>query len=87
MVDKQRDDCYQAIKISKDNYLKSLGDKLINKTTRPKTYWKIINNLLNKCRIPRIPPLLVAEKIITDCKEKVKLFNDYFLLQCKPIYI
>ena len=61
MVDKQRDDCYQAIKISKDNYLKSLGDKLINKTTGPKTYWKIINNLL-KCKIPRIPPLLVAEK-------------------------
>ena len=86
MVDKQRGDCYQAIKISKDNYLKSLGDKLINKTTGAKTYWKIINNLLNKCKIPRIPPLLVAEKIITDCKEKVKLFNDYFLLQCKPIY-
>ena len=35
MVDKQRDDCYQAIKISKDNYLKSLGDKVINKTTGP----------------------------------------------------
>ena len=24
-------------------------------------------------------------KIITNCQEKVKLFNDYFLLQCKPI--
>ena len=87
MVVGQRDDCYQAIKISKDNYLKSLGDKLINKTTGPKTYWKVINNLLNKCKIPRISPLLVAEKIITDCKENVKLFNAYFLLQRKPIYI
>ena len=31
------------------------------------------------------PPLLVVGKIITNCQEKVKLFNDYFLLQCKPI--
>ena len=30
-------------------------------------------------------PLLVADKIISDCKEKVKLFNYYFLDQCKPI--
>ena len=85
MVDKQRDDCYQAVKISKENYLKSLGNKLIDKKTGPKSYWKIINNILSKCKIPRIPPLLVAEKIITDCKEKVKLFNDYFLL-CKNLY-
>ena len=49
-----------------------------------KTYWSIINSLLNKCKIPRISPLLGDDKIITDCKEKVKLFNDYFLDQCKP---
>ena len=81
-VDKQRDECYQAIKISKENYLKSRGNKLVNKTTGPKAYWKIINNLLNKCKIP---PLLVADKIFSDCKEKGKIFNDYFLCQCKPI--
>ena len=66
-------------------HLKSLDDKLIDKTTGPKTYWSIINSLLNKCKIPRIPLLLVAEKIIIDCKEMAKLFNDYFLYQCKPI--
>ena len=43
------------------------------------------DSLLNKCKIPRIPPLLVADEIIIDCKEKAKLFNDYFLDQCKPI--
>ena len=51
-VDKPRDECYQAIKVSKENDLKSLGNKLVNKTTGPKAYWKIINNLLNKCKIP-----------------------------------
>ena len=40
---------------------------------------------MNKCKIPRIPPLLVGDKCITTCKEKEILFNDYFLLQCKSI--
>ena len=55
-IDKQRDECYLAIKQSKENYIKNLGNKLIDKKTGPKVYWKIINNLLNKCKIPRIPP-------------------------------
>ena len=85
LVYRIREECFQAIKTSKENYLKSLGDKLINKTTGPKTYWGIFNSLLNKCKIPRMPPLLVADEIIIDCKEKAKLFNDYFLDQCKPM--
>ena len=84
-VDKLRDECFQAVKISKENYLMSLGTKLIDKKTGPKAYWNIINNLLNKCKIPRIPPLLVDDTFITDVKEKVKLFNDFFIIQCKPI--
>ena len=84
IVDRIREECFQAINTSKESYLKSLGDKLIDKSTGPKTYWSIINSPLNKCKIPRIPSLLVDDKIITDCKEKVKLFNDYFLDQCKP---
>ena len=52
IVDRIRDECYQAITTSKENYLKSLGNKLIDKATGPKTYWSIINGLLNKCTIP-----------------------------------
>ena len=84
-VDRIRDQCFQAIKESRENYLKSLGEKLIDKTTSSKTYWSIINSFLNKCKTPRIPPLVVAEKLIINCNEKVKLFNDYFLEQCTPI--
>ena len=32
-----------------------------------------------------MPPLLVANKFVTKCKEKANLFNIYFLLQCKPL--
>ena len=71
-VDRIREECFLAIKTSKENDLKSLGDKLIDKTTGPKTYRSIINSLLNKCKIPRIPPPLVADKIIIDCNENAK---------------
>ena len=84
IVDRVREECFQAIKTSKENFFKSRDDKLIDKTTGPKTYWSIISSLLNKFKIPS---LLVADKIITDCKKNAKLFNDYLLDQCKSIII
>ena len=58
--------------------------KLANPTTGQKTYWKILNKFLNKCKVPRIPPLLVDDKYVTNCKEKAALFNNYFTSQCTP---
>ena len=52
---------------------------------RRKTYWSIINTFLNKCKIPRIPPLLVVGILISDCLKKAQLFNAYFLEQCTPL--
>ena len=43
LVDRLRDECFQAIHTSKENYLKSLGNKLIDGATGPKAYWNIIN--------------------------------------------
>ena len=40
---------------------------------------------MNICRAPKVPPLLVNNLFILDCKEKAILFNDFFLQQCKPI--
>ena len=82
-LDNIKDECFQAINTSKENYLKSLGLKLIDKTTGQKTYWKILNGFLNKCKNPRIPSLLAGSEIIVKCYNKAKLFNSYFLLQCK----
>ena len=70
--------------INLQNYLLKLGTRLADKNTGQKTYWKIVNNLLDKCKIPRIPPLLVADKFVTICKEKATLFNNYFVAQCQP---
>ena len=79
-----RKECAEAIEMSKEKYLLNLGNKLCDNRTGQKSYWKIVNNLLNKCKIPRIPPLLVDDKFITCVKEKAALFNNFFVLQCQP---
>ena len=63
--------------------LNDLGNKLTDKCLGKKAYWKIVNTLKNKCKIPRIPPLLVAGKFITNCKEKANLqFQIAVLFSC-----
>ena len=70
-LDVHRSDCAEAIEKSKHNLLNDLGKKkLAEKGTGQKTYWKIVNNLLNKYQIPHIPNLLVANKFVINCKEK-----------------
>ena len=77
-LDAHRIICSQAVLNAKEKYLKEQGEKLANPNTAQKTYWKILNTFLNKCKIPRIPPLCVDNKFITDCKDKAKQFNLLF---------
>ena len=69
---------------AKEKYLQNQGVKLADPSTSNKTYWKILNGFLNKCKVPRIPPLFEGGNFITDCKEKATKFNDYFAKQCTP---
>ena len=84
VVDRLRNECHEAIKNAKEKYLRDLGAKLADQTTGQKTYWKILNKFLNKCKVPRIPPLFVQDKFITNCKEKASIFNNFFTQQCTP---
>ena len=54
-VDNFRNECEMAINKSKDDYLKTLGDKLINPNTSQKSYWKIINEQM---QCPKNTPYL-----------------------------
>ena len=40
---------------------------------------------MNRCRSPKIPPLLVDNVFVLNCVEKAKLFNDFFSKECTPI--
>ena len=62
-----------------------MGNKLNNPNTTQKSYWKIINKVMNKCKAPKIPPLLINNVFILNCREKAKLFTDFFSQQCKPV--
>ena len=38
---------------------------------------------MNKCRAPKIPPILKGGTFILNCIDKAKRFNEHFSNQCK----
>ena len=50
-----------------------------------KTYWRIVNKIINKCKASRIPPLLSNNNFVTDSKMKANIFINFFSDQCKLI--
>ena len=84
-IDGFRIECQQAVETAKLSYLTNLGNKVNSPGTSQKSYWKIINRVMSKCRAPKIPPLLVNNLFILNCREKARFFNDYFSQQCKPL--
>ena len=77
-LDEFRTECHEAVEIAKLTYLNNIGNKVNDPSTSQKVYWKIINRVMNKCRAPKIPPILVNNMFILNCSEKAKLFNDFF---------
>ena len=75
----------RLIEEAKRNYFLKAGKILANPGTSSKTYWTLINTVLNKVKIPMIPPLLENGLFVTDLTEKAQIFNDYFILQCTTI--
>ena len=86
-LDAFRTECHEAVETAKLTYLNNIGNKVNDPSTSQKVYWKIINRVMNKCRAPKIPPLLVNNMFILNCSEKAKLFNDFFSKQCIIIII
>ena len=84
-VDRFREECQVAVEKAKTDYLKNLGNKLNDPNTSEKSYWKIISKVMNTCRAPKIPPLLVNNMFIMNRKDKASFFNDFFSKQCRPI--
>ena len=80
-----RTECKESIEAAKKAYLEKLANSLNDPTTTPKNYWKIIYRVMNKTRAPKIPPILDKGTFIISCKEKAKLFNDFFSKQCTLI--
>ena len=73
------------IEDAKQKYLMKTGQTLSNPNTGQKTYWSLINKILNKVKLPIIPPLLGNDIFVLDFTTKAEIFNDYFILQCTVI--
>ena len=67
------------------SYLTNMGKKLNKPNTSQKSYWKIINKVMNKCKAPKIPPLLVNGTFVLNYREKAKFLTVFFSQQCKPV--
>ena len=83
-LDNFRLECQQAVENAKNEYLTNLGNKLHNRHTSGKIYWKMLNKVINKSKSPKVPPLLVENKLILDCKEKATLFTIFFVNNAHP---
>ena len=60
------------------SHLMNLGNKANIPNTSHKSFWKIINRVMNQCKAPKIPPLLVNNLFILNYREKARYFNDFF---------
>ena len=59
-----------------------LSKKLSDPRTSPKSNCSVLKTFLNNKKIPCIPLLLHDNKFITNFKEKVEIFNNFFAKQC-----
>ena len=75
----------KIIEEAKSQYFKKIGRTLSNSKTSQKTYWSLINKIMNKAKIPVIPPLLEKDIFVLDFESKAQIFNDYFVGQCTTI--
>lgn len=78
---RQRNHITTCIRDAKQLYATKLNEKLRNRETNAKTWWKTAKSLYGNKLISSIPPLLVDGKIISEPKAKAELFNEYFISQ------
>ena len=75
----------KLVEDAKNKYFFNIGRKLSDPSTGTKKYWSLVNKILNKAKIPEIPPLLENDIFVLDFASKAQIFNDYFILQCTTL--
>ena len=69
----------------KNDYFTRLGKKLGDPFRSINRYWNTQKTLWNGEKVPKIPSLLVNDKLITAFEAKANIFNEYFASQCNTI--
>ena len=71
----------QSIHTSKQEHFNKISEKLCDPLTCTKCYWSLLKTILNKKKIPCIPPIFHNNKYASDFKEKSDIFNFFFANQ------
>ena len=61
---------------AKDDSIYNIGQKLTDSTLGPKSYWTVLNKIINKENI-KIPPLFINDIFMSNFQTKADLFNDF----------
>ena len=77
-----RNETSKMITVANEQYNSKLGQKLSSSQVDTKTYWSVLNRILNKKAFIAIPPLLENGLFVTNIKTKATILNDYFIKQC-----
>ena len=75
----------KLVEDAKHKYVTNVGRTLSDPSTGTKKYWSMINKILNKAKIPEIPPLMEDDIFVIDFASKAQIFNEYFILQCTTL--
>ena len=84
-LDSYREECKKAIYNSREMYLKQVGINLADPKNSKKAYWKIMNRVRNKCKAPKIPPILSHNKFIINCKAKAIACANFLLFSMQTL--
>ena len=68
-LDAFRTECHKAVEMAKLFCMTNLGNILDNPNTPQKYHWKLINRVMNISRAPKIPPFIVNNLFVLNCKE------------------
>ena len=76
-----RNNVTSSLRKSKKEYFKSLADKLKSASLATSDYWKTLKSFIKPSVNTSIPPIFHNGSYISDCSDKAKLLNDFFVSQ------
>ena len=77
-----RREAKSAFRKSRTKYFSDISEKLLDRTTCTKTYWKLTKMVYGSKVVKGIPDMSSNGSNISDTHEKATLFNQYFSEQC-----
>ena len=65
----------KLVEDAKQKYFAKISRNLSNPSTGSKLYWTLVNKMLNKAKIPEIPPLLENDVFVLDFISNAQIFK------------